>query len=726
MQRQLRDGPALFGPYEQSSLNSQLLYDTVATGRNDGVTRETPSPCSEQPVGSELPVEECNEAGRLITAGPPVGQTDDPYSKEFSRTATLVLEPDSPLEPEDRPDASPASERGRTLRCTSVVSAVVCSTVVFTIASIVVAAVIATRIAVRSYTALTMRLQLVHDLSNVCESHGCRQALWLINASCLTYVDICYDFYNFVCGRWDAKTPIGRKASYAKTLRFNYSSMVDEALARTLFSPQAKGTDAYNMALAYSSCVGFWSNTSTNLDNMFQAARVNPRAFIEVKNFSQLFQLMIRTNVETKLMSVVKVVYIMTNATVGVLTGTSMHSASFIPEIEEALLEQLASSLGDRGVFKIIDAMDKLDKLIMNITDPHLEDTALSEALTARADLPAHGVYWEDVLMKYAPAPVGFRRPLRTNSEGAIRGIFHALTSAPLDVTKVYLMIVPFARYVSFELRAASRRSFLPDSMMAGLCVRYLYAMFGPRAHAILMQVMGTDKAASSQMWHTLRQRSQALLKVGAGFKLRKDALQNATLKSHRDNVGPDVGGVLRVAYSSDFMANLIILARHTGKQAELRPFMLPVENEAEVATEQLVPDFYYNDSIEASVNYGTLGGYMARMLFDVAFPERYSSKYVDCLVEYTAHNAIPFDKTDWRRYVNMQWSMNVAFESLQSRLATARSPILHDRLFFLRYAISLCGEDTPVKKSLHYAVSTSTSFAAAFNCYKPPTNPCA
>ncbi|XP_075747953.1 uncharacterized protein LOC142813879 [Rhipicephalus microplus] len=568
-----------------------------------------------------------------------------------------------------------------------------------------------------------MRLQLVHDLANICESHGCRQALWLLNASCDTCVDICSDFYGFVCGLWDAKTPVGPKMSYAKALRFNYSSMVYEALARTLFSPQAKGTDAYNMAQAYSSCVGFWANSSTNLENMLKAASVNPRAFINVKNFSQLFQLTIQTNVETRLTSVVKVVYAMTHATVGVLTGISMHSASFIPEIEEALLEQLASSLGDTGVFKIIGIMETLDKLIMNITDAHLEDTTLHEALTTRADLPAHGIYWGDVLMKYAP-PAGFKRLPRTNSEGAIREIFQILASAPLHAAKMYLLIVPFARYVSFELRAASRRSFLPDSMMARLCIRYLYAMFGPSAHATLMQVMGTDKAASSYMWNNIRQQSQALRYVGTGFKLSRDALLNATLKSHRDDVEPD-GGLLQVSYSSDFMANLIILVRHTGKQVELRPYMLPTENEAEVATELLVPDFYYNDSTEASINYGTLGGHMARMLFDAAFPERHSPKYVDCLDEFTVHNAIPFDKTDWQRYVNMQWSMNASFESLQRERSTARSPLLHQRLFFLRYAMSICGEDTSAVKSLQYAARTSLSFATAFNCFRPPKNPC-
>ncbi|KAL3219127.1 hypothetical protein MRX96_030581 [Rhipicephalus microplus] len=261
----------------------------------------------------------------------------------------------------------------------------------------------------------------------------------------------------------------------------------------------------------------------------------------------------------------------------------------------------------------------------------------------------------------------------------------------------MYLLIVPFARYVSFELRAASRRSFLPDSMMARLCIRYLYAMFGPSAHATLMQVMGTDKAASSYMWNNIRQQSQALRYVGTGFKLSRDALLNATLKSHNTR----------------------------GSKWSSAPICLPTENEAEVATELLVPDFYYNDSTEASINYGTLGGHMARMLFDAAFPEKYSSKYVGCLDEFTVHNAIPFDKTDWQRYVNMQWSMNASFESLQRERETARSSLLHQRLFFLRYAMSICGEDTSAVKSLQYAARTSLSFATAFNCYRPPKNPC-
>lgn len=178
--------------------------------------------------------------------------------------------------------------------------------------------------------------------------------------------------------------------------------------------------------------------------------------------------------------------------------------------------------------------------------------------------------------------------------------------------------------------------------------------------------------------------------------------------------------------YSNDFMANLIVLARHTEKQTELRPFMLPTENEAEVATEYLVPDFYYHDAREASINYGTLGGYMARMLFVFGLPKRYSPKYVDCLDEYAARHAIPFDKVDWQRYVAMQWAMNVASESLRRELTDARYPVLQERLFYVRYALFLCGEDTPVNRSLQYAVRTSPGFAKAFDCYSPPRNPCA
>lgn len=739
-----------------ASKRDRVLKDQKKTGKDGeapAVRRiSTPAergPRDEQPADREIKVDDRNEApavtGRLITARPAftprtAGTGQQGTSKQepegpgkMAPPDTLVVQSRSLLEtfPGKTPNASPASDsqRGRTLKCSSMVSTVVCGTVVFAVASIVVAAALATKIAVQSYySALTMRLHLVEELANVCETRGCRQALSLINASCLTSVDICRDFYGFVCGRWDWRAPTGIKPlSYAKILGLNYSSLVDEALARTLSSPQAKDTDGYNIALVYSSCVSFLANTTTNLDNMFKAASVNPRAFLDVNDFSQLFSLTIQTIVKTRLTSVVKVVYFTANTTVGVLTGTSMRSSSFIPEIQEALLEQLASSLEDRSVFKMVDAIEKLDELIRNITEPHLKKTALNEALTARADFPARGVYWKDILKEQVLARplVSKRLPVaRTNSERAIQSIVQKLASAPLEVAKVYLILVPFARYLSFELKVASRRNFLVDSMKANTCVRYLYAMFGMRAHAVLMEVMGTSKAAvrSSQMWQNLKQKSQVLVEVGTGFTLMKDALLNATLKSHKDK--PDVSGVLRVLYGNDFMANLIVLARHAEKQTELDPSLLPMESEAEVATEHLVPDFYYDDATEASVNYGTLGGYMARMLFAAGFPKINPRAYVDCVDKYTAHHGIPFDKTDWQRYAKMQWSMNVAFESLPREL-TARSPVLQEQFFFLRYAIFLCGEDAPVKKSFQYAVKTSRSFATAFNCYEPPKNPC-
>ncbi|KAK8762499.1 hypothetical protein V5799_026238 [Amblyomma americanum] len=511
-----------------------------------------------------------------------------------------------------------------------------------------------------------MKLNLVHDLAEACQSRSCREALWLINASCLTSADICHDFYGFVCGSWSVKGALGDGLSYALALGFNYTSKVDGALPRILAWSQSKDTDSYKVALVYRSCVNFFANATTNLDNMFRAARVDPRAFLKAENFSELFSLSIRTVIENKLTSVWKVVY-PHDGGVGILTGTSMLARSFIPEIRQALLEQLASSTGDKGFFKMAEPITTLDAFIQNVTELHSEETALDEALTSSDDFPIYGVYWEKALHEFSPSrSIENERAntVRTNNAGAIRSIVQKLASVPLDIAKAYMLLVPFATYLGFELKTASRRGFLPHSIRTKQCVGYLTSMFGDRAQAVLMEVMKTEKAVAlaNQMWQNIKHKAGVMTKLGTSFTLERDSLLNATLKVH--------------------------------------------------------------DATEASVNYGTLGAYMARMLFTASLPKSSPHKYVDCLDNYAKRNSIPFDKTAWQRYVKMNWSMNVAFESLP--MATnVRRRILQGRYFFLRYAIFFCGEDVKMKKGLQFALKSSSSFATVFNCYQPPKNTC-
>ncbi|XP_077485092.1 uncharacterized protein LOC144095179 [Amblyomma americanum] len=594
--------------------------------------------------------------------------------------------------------------------------------------SVIVAGFFAVKAVAESYTALAMKLNLVHDLAEACQSRSCREALWLINASCLPSADICHDFYGFVCGSWSVKGALGDGLSYALALGFNYTSKVDGALPRILAWSQSKDTDSYKVALVYRSCVNFFANATTNLDNMFRAARVDPRAFLKAENFSELFSLSIRTVIENKLTSVWKVVY-PHDGGVGILTGTSMLARSFIPEIRQALLEQLASSTGDKGFFKMAEPITTLDGFIQNVTELHSEETALDEALTSSDDFPIYGVYWEKALHEFSP-PRSIENErantVRTNNAGAIRSIVQKLASVPLDIAKAYMLLVPFATYLGFELKTASRRGFLPHSIRTKQCVGYLTSMFGDRAQAVLMEVMKTEKAVAlaNQMWQNIKHKAGVMTKLGTGLTLEIDSLLNATLKVHGVGAEAGDGSVPPASFNGDFMANVIMLARYTGKQTELNPRLLGTHSEAEVGMEFLTPDFFYPDATEASVNYGTLGAYMARMLFTTSLPKSSPHKYVDCLDNYAKHNSIPFDKTAWQRYVKMNWSMNVAFKSLPMG-TNVRRRILQGRYFFLRYAIFFCGEDVKMKRGLQFALKSSGSFATAFNCYQPQKNPC-
>ncbi|KAH9382882.1 hypothetical protein HPB48_023499 [Haemaphysalis longicornis] len=569
------------------------------------------------------------------------------------------------------------------------------------------------RVVIERYVALEKRLHMMRDLYHkFCNSTSCRDSLYILNASYLSSNDSCADFYDFVCGRWNARGPSGFPQSYTEQLAFNYSIVADRQLARILDWPNAHETDAYKIAFVYKSCVDFYSARRTNLHNMLKAAGVDPKVFLKADSRTHLYSQTIRVCIDTGLTSVIRVVYFQ-NATAAVLTGTSMMRGSFIPEIREALLEQLSWEFGDDRFSNLSKSITLLDQEIDKITIAFVGNSALKEVPQNQPH-----VYWEERLNAFRPA--GMKQiDVRTNSGDGLRRIFDCLTGAPFDAAKVYVLLVPFARYLSFELKTASLRGSYDTSTQATRCLHYLHASFGARVHSVLMNVLGYEKAItlSRRMWRHLKKKAETMTKLDVGITLMSDRLGNATLKTYGGNVHlDDVDAIIpSINYSSDFLENLIMIARHTHEQTELKPTRWRPDSKTEVGTEFLQPDFVYADATEPSVNYGTLGGYLARILFNIGVPKNVSSEYADCLGDYAEHKGFPFDKRTWRDYATVKWALQLTLATM--REAPNYRGVLEDRLFFLRYAVHYCGADWPSKTSFNLAVRTSRSFATAFEC---------
>lgn len=139
------------------------------------------------------------------------------------------------------------------------------------------------------------------------------------------------------------------------------------------------------------------------------------------------------------------------------------------------------------------------------------------------------------------------------------------------------------------------------------------------------------------------------------------------------------------------------------------------------------VPDYYYPEADEPSVNYGTTGVSFAAFLYNFtllmdadkeAFDEflRCQQSAIKALTELHVNTRLAFSAAQY------QWAVTFA----HSKVSTAKNSekdLALDRLYYARICRSMCGMEEG-RLICDYSVYSS-AFAKTFGCQKPPPATC-
>ncbi|XP_050043658.2 uncharacterized protein [Dermacentor andersoni] len=265
-------------------------------------------------------------------------------------------------------------------------------------------------------------------------------------------------------------------------------------------------------------------------------------------------------------------------------------------------------------------------------------------------------------------------------------------------------------------------------------CVEFLHLQFNRALPTVMADDEETeDKVADTivAIWKHVRGAALEWWNLSKGLELNKTVLRDhmsaVRIHTELEPVDTEEDPALEEPYSDDFLSNLVLSTRLTGHRINISQELgrLPlIRGQFEAVT--LQPDFLYPMAPEPSVNYGTMGVMIAKLMFDSALQPasphdghrvqgQAEEAFGTCLASYAKEALnVTFEPTEWKVHARTKWAMEAAF------LATRRNynfvgKLVMDRFLFVRFGRTFCG-DTYLSP-LQFATKSSTLFATVFSC---------
>ncbi|KAH7948974.1 hypothetical protein HPB49_003658 [Dermacentor silvarum] len=479
-------------------------------------------------------------------------------------------------------------------------------------------------------------------MNKYCNSPDCLTAAKFIAAATNVSADPCTDFYAFVCGRWRSYAPVTKtepdwtssascNVSYMAFMRSDYVATANESLL--LAAHGSETSDQQLMGKVYASCLAFFVDKPLRLTTAWRTANIYTNLWLEAETFQESLFLAVAHQLHFQLGSVLYVTY--DGQVVHISPGTAIlrHvKAGFRRTIVMRAVVTLLpkynavrqrSDVVDRVIAdsQLVDAIVKLDDVVFNQTD------TLPPVEIALTELDSSKWNWtEEFTAQSSVQPMALPIKGRVTNIAGVRAILDSLSSQEdVRATKIYLMLVPFAKYFGLEERARVHRRLIRD-IRNELCVTAVETMFGEFYQRWMTpELAGSDSGAElRRMLSGVLTAADKVLEITRGVILDYDKMVAATYPTRMYPLDNDTIPTAQTNYGSDFVANAVRFAAGGGSTA--RPLLdfdaLSADwNDREVAQCLLIPDFYYAHTAQVVLNYGTVGYYLARQAFWAGSP---------------------------------------------------------------------------------------------------------
>ncbi|KAK8781423.1 hypothetical protein V5799_017236 [Amblyomma americanum] len=568
-------------------------------------------------------------------------------------------------------------------------------------------------------------LYLIGRLQNSCISEDCHIAVGFLNRSLDSRVSPCDDIYGFACGLWGRTDDAGAHLSYRERLYEDYVRLAHDALIAKASVKASARPEVHQLIHIYGSCLRFFTDRTTDLRRLWEAAGVDAKEWLTTTNFSHLFRLVVDSTLQNSLPSVLHVIPAINSQVAIVLTGRSLSMHALVPDLVDQLLSEASVALGMNLSKEGLSAdVLELEEPINNITSSWRRQDAVLSLPVETLDVPSLGVAWGPLLNS-----TGELKEVRCNNAAAVRSILTTLASARrLKAAALYTLLVPFSAFLGLEYCVAELRPHLDAGIMRKMCLGNTEFLFPRTFHLALSSNFegNTSGANMTQMWTRIQLAGSKMLTIARGLKLNGHVLKAVSLSDIRATTqGGTSTEPLGASYGDDFVANLIVFTGATGRVVDVSEMLVyELRRTRFVPTAYLAPDFYYAKATEPSVNYATMGAFVAKMLFNRSLPEHRLPGHTTCFIRYAKEHlslAVPEQHEYVDRLLRTSWAMEVARAASHGDNTTLADKEPLAQLFYLRFAEPYCGEtETPRVAALRYAARTSASFAEAFGCPQP------
>ncbi|XP_070385127.1 uncharacterized protein [Dermacentor albipictus] len=547
------------------------------------------------------------------------------------------------------------------------------------------------------------------EMDEHCNSPDCLIAIKFIAAAMNVSANPCTNFYVFACGHWrsfppattnesDWTSPADRNVSYMASLRSDYVAASNEILLRVAQGSATSDEQVSDMGKVYASCLAFFVDKPLNLMTAWQAANIYTNLWLEAKTFQESFFLAVTHLLNFRLDSVLYAAY--KAQVVHISPGTAiLHhvKAGFRRAIVVHAVKALLPNYGFRqrsnlvdgatGDDQMVDAIVKLDDVVFNQTDtsPPVE-IGLSELDSSKWN-------WTEVFTAYSSVEhMALPIKARVTNIAGVRAILDSLSSQEdMMATKIYLMLVPLAKFFGLEERARVHRRIPKDDIRNELCVTAVETMFGDVYQRwMTAELVGSDTGADlRRMLSDVLKAADKVLEITRGGAL-------------------DYGKMVAATYPARSRAQLrhcrVLLGQASllGRMAVARRWERQVTPNMESIRLKVIDKVHANSSAAWDL-----------------------TEHTHCLASYAKQTSgieMSGDEPWWRDAVQVRWAAEVSFRASAFRDANIAQERSLRQLFFLRFGHTFCavpqrGHWEAAATACRVATMTLPAFAGAFGC---------